>query len=95
MIEGAELLAFLYYVEWDCSPPTSCLPWKKKTSNLVLSGSRCICNTYYSECDFISQCETGSVSEKLFESGVCLPSDTKMTEGDLERIIKIIKKLWR
>ncbi len=50
---------------------------------------------YYSECDFISQCETGSVSEKLFESGVCLPSDTKMTEGDLERIIKIIKKLWR
>ena len=34
------------------------------------------------------------VSEKLFENGVCLPSDTKMTDGDLERIVKIIKGLW-
>lgn len=50
---------------------------------------------YYSECDFISQCKSGSVSEKFFESGVCLPSDTKMTESDLVRIAKIIKKLWR
>jgi len=50
---------------------------------------------YYSECDFISQCENGSVSEKIFESGVCLPSDTKMTGSDLERIINVIKNLWR
>jgi len=50
---------------------------------------------YYSECDFISQCASGSVSEKLFESGICLPSDTKMTENDLARIVKIIKRLWR
>lgn len=49
---------------------------------------------YYSECDFISQCEYGSVSEKLFETGVCLPSDTKMTESDMDRIVRIIKKLW-
>ncbi|TYS60292.1 aminotransferase class I/II-fold pyridoxal phosphate-dependent enzyme [Sutcliffiella horikoshii] len=34
------------------------------------------------------------VSEKLFENGVCLPSDTKMTNEDLERVIKIIKGLW-
>jgi len=34
------------------------------------------------------------VSEKLFENGICLPSDTKMTDEDLERIVKIIKKLW-
>lgn len=35
------------------------------------------------------------VSEKLFENGVCLPSDTKMTDEDLERVCKIIKELWR
>lgn len=36
----------------------------------------------------------GNVSEKLFENGICLPSDTKMTGEDLERIVKIIKGLW-
>lgn len=36
----------------------------------------------------------GEVSEKLFENGVCLPSDTKMTDEDLERIVKIIRGLW-
>ncbi|MEC2159790.1 DegT/DnrJ/EryC1/StrS family aminotransferase [Virgibacillus halodenitrificans] len=34
------------------------------------------------------------VSEKLFENGVCLPSDTKMTDEDLERVVKTIKGLW-
>ncbi|OBW58442.1 aminotransferase DegT [Solibacillus silvestris] len=34
------------------------------------------------------------VSEKLFENGVCLPSDTKMQDEDLERVCNIIKGLW-
>ena len=34
------------------------------------------------------------VAEQLFLNGVCLPSDTKMTEEDLERVTKIIKGLW-
>lgn len=34
------------------------------------------------------------VSEKLFENGVCLPSDTKMNDDDLAKIVEIIKKLW-
>ncbi|WP_326998755.1 DegT/DnrJ/EryC1/StrS family aminotransferase [Cohnella kolymensis] len=34
------------------------------------------------------------VSEKLFENGVCLPSDTKMTDTDLHRVVATIKKLW-
>jgi dTDP-4-amino-4,6-dideoxygalactose transaminase len=41
--------------------------------------------------------ETGaddSVSGKLFEYGVCLPSDTKMVDEDLERICCVVKKLW-
>lgn len=36
----------------------------------------------------------GKVSETLFENGVCLPSDTKMTDADLERVCKIIRGLW-
>lgn len=35
-----------------------------------------------------------NVSEKLFENGVCLPSDTKMTDKDLERVVENIRKLW-
>jgi dTDP-4-amino-4,6-dideoxygalactose transaminase len=35
------------------------------------------------------------VSEKLFMNGVCLPSDTKMSDKDLERVVEIIKGLWK
>jgi dTDP-4-amino-4,6-dideoxygalactose transaminase len=35
-----------------------------------------------------------NVSESLFEHGVCLPSDTKMDDDDLERVCDIIKNLW-
>lgn len=35
-----------------------------------------------------------SVSEDIFDRGVCLPSDTKMTDEDLNRVCEIIKKLW-
>lgn len=40
--------------------------------------------------DFIGE----GVSEKLFEQGVCLPSDTKMTDEELKRVVDIIKRLW-
>jgi len=46
---------------------------------------------FFSEYDYVG----GDVSEKLFENGVCLPSDTKMTYEDLERICGIIKSLWK
>ena len=45
---------------------------------------------FFAEYDYIGS----DVSEKLFENGVCLPSDTKMTDEDLERIVSIIKGLW-
>lgn len=41
--------------------------------------------------------ETGadtSIGGQLFQHGVCLPSDTKMTDGDLDRICKVIQSLW-
>ncbi len=46
---------------------------------------------FFSNYDYIG----GKVSEKLFNNGVCLPSDTKMTDYDLARVCKIIKALWK
>ena len=34
------------------------------------------------------------VAENLFNKGVCLPSDTKMTDEDLDKVCRIIKGLW-
>ena len=45
---------------------------------------------FFAEYDYVGS----DVSEKLFENGVCLPSDTKMIDADLERICGIIKRLW-
>lgn len=36
-----------------------------------------------------------NVSQDLFETGVCLPSDTKMTKEDLHRVVSTIKGLWK
>ncbi|MBM7712758.1 DegT/DnrJ/EryC1/StrS family aminotransferase [Enterococcus xiangfangensis] len=38
--------------------------------------------------DFIGS----NVGQMLFETGVCLPSDTKMTDEDLERVVTTIKR---
>lgn len=35
------------------------------------------------------------VSKELFETGVCLPSDTKMTKEEQDKIVNIIKNLWK
>ena len=45
---------------------------------------------FFEKYDFVGE----GVSEKLFENGVCLPSDTKMTDEDLDRVCEIIKGLW-
>lgn len=44
--------------------------------------------------DFVKVKEGCSVGEDLFARGVCLPSDTKMTTEDMQRIIKIVKGLF-
>ena len=38
--------------------------------------------------------QEGSVSEDLFNRGVCLPSDTKMTKNQQQKIIQLIKTLF-
>jgi dTDP-4-amino-4,6-dideoxygalactose transaminase len=45
---------------------------------------------YFAGCDFIGE----GVSERIFENGICLPSDTKMSNRDLRRITETIKALW-
>ena len=46
----------------------------------------------FADCDYI---DNGKVGESLFENGVCLPSDTKMTDEDLKGICTIIRGLWK
>ena len=48
----------------------------------------------FKDYDFIKVAEE-PVSTDLFERGVCLPSDTNMTKEDQERVINIIKNLWK
>lgn len=46
--------------------------------------------------DFISVCNgKKSIGQKLFENGVCLPSDTKMTEEEQNVVIKVVKDLFK
>lgn len=44
--------------------------------------------------DFI-KVEEKAVGEDLFTRGVCLPSDTKNTKEDMERITRVIRKLFK
>lgn len=50
---------------------------------------------FFEKYDFITVCENGkSVGEDLFDRGVCLPSDTKMTEEEQNEVIRIIRSLF-
>ena len=46
----------------------------------------------FSDCDYI---DNGGVAEHLFKQGMCLPSDTKMTDQDLERVCGIVRSCWK
>jgi len=44
-------------------------------------------------CEFVKADAFGeAISEKIFRTGICLPSDVKNTDEDMERIISIIKE---
>lgn len=50
---------------------------------------------FYKNCRFYPHRDgRKSVSEDIFDRGVCLPSDTKLTDEDLERIIGVIRSLF-
>ncbi|MBO4812876.1 aminotransferase class I/II-fold pyridoxal phosphate-dependent enzyme [Candidatus Saccharibacteria bacterium] len=48
----------------------------------------------FSECEFFAHDDERPVAEDIFANGVCLPSDTNMTEKEQERVIAIIKGLF-
>ena len=49
----------------------------------------------YADKPFFSSVEGGiSAAEDIFNRGVCLPSDTKMTTGDIELVAGIIRQLF-
>lgn len=51
---------------------------------------------YYSEFDFFSHNdEEISIGEDIFNRGVCLPSDTNMGEEEIDKVINIIKGLFK
>ncbi|HPK40618.1 MAG TPA: aminotransferase class I/II-fold pyridoxal phosphate-dependent enzyme [Candidatus Cloacimonadota bacterium] len=41
---------------------------------------------FFKNCDYVGK----NVAEKIFEIGVCLPSDTKMTEEEMQRVVETI-----
>jgi len=45
---------------------------------------------FFEKYDYIGS----NVAEELFLKGICLPSDTNMTEQDLEKVTNLIKGLW-
>lgn len=47
----------------------------------------------FAKCTYVTAGET-SVSDDLFARGVCLPSDTKMTMEDVDRVCDIIRKVF-
>jgi dTDP-4-amino-4,6-dideoxygalactose transaminase len=38
---------------------------------------------------------TNGISEYLFRNGLCLPSDTKMTQQDLAEVCEIVRTVWK
>lgn len=48
----------------------------------------------FADCDFVTADDGVCVDEEIFETGVCLPSDIKNTDDDMERIITIVKGLF-
>ena len=49
---------------------------------------------FFKDYEFVQVKDGISVSEDLFNRGVCLPSDTKMTEEDMQRIVSIVKECF-
>jgi len=45
---------------------------------------------FFEKDDYIDE----GISKDIFENGVCLPSDTNMTDEDMDRVVGIIKGLW-
>ncbi len=45
---------------------------------------------YYAQADYVGD----NIDKELFEKGVCLPSDTKLNNDDLKRIVSLIRDIF-
>ncbi|HHT25390.1 MAG TPA: aminotransferase DegT [Clostridiaceae bacterium] len=45
----------------------------------------------FKDCDFIGN----GVSDKIFKKGLCLPSDTKMTDENIDRVVDIVCRMFK
>ncbi len=50
-------------------------------------------NLIFAKAEFVSVSDE-PVGTDLFMRGVCLPSDTKMTDDDIDRVCETVKKLF-
>ena len=48
----------------------------------------------FADCDFICV-EEKPVGEDIFERGLCLPSDIKMTDEDINRVIEAVRGCFK
>jgi dTDP-4-amino-4,6-dideoxygalactose transaminase len=46
---------------------------------------------FYKDSDYITTENGISICDDIFSTGVCLPSDSKMTDDDLERVVGVVK----
>lgn len=42
-----------------------------------------------------TRCYGGSVAERLFTDGLCLPSGSNLTSVELERVVSVIRNVWK
>lgn len=49
----------------------------------------------FARCNFYAKEDGQDISKMLFEQGVCMPSGTQMTEEEQDRVIDIVKGLWK
>ena len=50
----------------------------------------------FAKYDFVTAQKAGAdVASDIFNRGLCLPSDTKMTEDDQTRVIEIVRGCFR
>ncbi len=66
-----------------------------KISKPVRSGNPCMCSPLFEGCSSYPHAENDSVSERLFTTGLCLPSGTNMSDDGQQRVITCVRKRLR
>jgi dTDP-4-amino-4,6-dideoxygalactose transaminase len=68
-------------------PVFDCIPISDDNFPIAKDGPR---SAFHGPRRYKAYCIGGQVSETLFEKGLCLPSGTSMSDGDLERVVDVL-----